>query len=449
MADHEPTPSFVFPKLMRRLSPARRAALVCLENVIGNGCDAQAVLNSIPDRLRLSAVDRSLCTELTYGYCRLEGRLLALTGFFLKKPKQLPPLVRRILALAALELTTLDRIPEYASVNWAVDAVRAGFGSGLAGLVNAVLRNVCRLGPDASRPEFFAKNLKDRMRFLGAWYSQPSWIIEHFLKTYSEERALAFLETFVATPSAGLRVNMSRPGAKRLLEALSLTCTARLGAALAFAPRDVPESVDGEALEALLAEGRISRQGFGAQEAMFRLMEAGFSGPVWDACCGRGGKSCMLLEQGAAVPFASDLNARRLAGFRMELERLRLPAPFLFRADAALPPLRMTPQAVLADIPCSGLGTLARRPDIKYHRSASDLARLAGLQARIAGGLTAALRPGGKLAWLTCTVNPGENELAVRAMLAHSALKLDYEFATPPDSPGAEFFYAALLRKSR
>lgn len=439
--------SFAFPKWLRRLSPARRGAFLCLADVIDKGRDAQAVLNAVPALLGLNAVDRSLCTELVYGYCRLEGRLSGLAGFFLKKPEALPLPVRRILALAALELTTLDRIPDYASVSWAVDATRAGFGAGLAGLVNAVLRNICRLGSAASDPAFFAGKLKDRTRFLSVWHSQPVWIIEHFLEKYPEERALARLETFTATPSAGLRVNMSRPGAELLAEAFSSASEARLGAALAFAPRNMPEAVNGESLETLLADGRISRQGFGAQETLHRLLEAGLSGPVWDACCGRGGKSCMLLERGVAVTLASDPNARRLSGFRKELERLKLPGPGLFLGDASMPSPRRAPDVILADVPCSGLGTLARRPDIKYHRSPADIERLVELQERIADALTGMLRPGGRLAWLTCTLNPAENESRTRAVLAKSGLELDYEFETPSDSPGSEFFYAALLRK--
>lgn len=437
----------VVPKWMRCLSPARRGAFLCLADVIDKGHDAQAALNAIPKLLGLSVADHALCTELVYSYCRLEGRLAGLTGFFLKKPEGLPAPVRRILVLAALELTMLDRVPDYASVNWAVEATRAGFGAGLAGLVNAVLRNICRLGATASDPAFFASKLKDRKQFLRVWYSQPIWIIDHFLEKYSEEQALAFLETFIATPSAGLRVNMSKADWALLAESLEQVSIARCGAAFAFTPRNVPECVCGKSLETLLADGRLSRQGFGAQEILFQLRGAGLSGPVWDACCGRGGKSCMLLEQGVAVPLASDPNARRLLGFKAELARLSLPVPFLFRSDAGAPPLRIVPEVILADVPCSGLGTLARRPDIKYHRSPADLVQLVDIQSRIAGALTTMLRPGGKLAWLTCTLNPMENELASRSMLLDSSLELDYEFTTPLNSPGAEYFYAALLRK--
>lgn len=432
---------------MRRLSPARRGALLCLSEVIDKGREAQAALNAIPGLLGLNATDRSLCTELVYGYCRLEGRLAGLVGFFLKKPEDLPLSIRRLITLAALELTTLTRIPDYASVNWAVDATRAGFGASLAGLVNAVLRNICRLGPDATTPAFFAEKLKARNQFLSVWYSQPTWIIDHFLKNYPEERALSFLETFTATPAAGLRVNVNRPEAEDLITEFSQAAITRLGPALAFMPRDMPKVVHGEPLETLLADGRISRQGFGAQEALHQLLKAGLSGPVWDACCGRGGKSCMLLERGVPVLLASEPNARRLSGFKKELERLQLPSPLLFRADASMPPLQHAPETILADVPCSGLGTLARRPDIKYHRSLKDLAQLSQLQERIASALARTLGPSGKLAWLTCTLNPDENERQTRAINAASGLELEYEFTTPPDSPGAEFFYAAMLRK--
>lgn len=430
------------------LPPARARALAALEAILDHGIPLQAAL----DRelaTGLDEADRGLLTELVYGFCRMGRRMEGLLGFFCPRPAGLPAPLRRIMTLAALEITILSRIPAYASVNWAAGAARARFGARLAGVANGALRAVARLGEEAARPDFYRDRLPDETRFLEVWHGKPAWLIRRLFATLPRDEALAWLETFNRTPTAGFRINAARPEAGALLEELEKTAVARAGFALAFAPSGVPASARGTPIEMLLAQGRLSRQGFGAQEALEWAIRAGLGreAPIWDACAGRGGKSALLMERGLEVALASDVHAARLGGLRREMERLGLPCPPLALADAARPACRLPACDILIDAPCSGLGTLARRPDIAFHRTEADLAALEALQARIGASLASRLAPGRRLVWMTCTISRAENGDQARALAKNHGLALEGEFSTPPDSPGNEYFYAAMLRR--
>ncbi|MEG6551588.1 transcription antitermination factor NusB, partial [Desulfocurvibacter africanus] len=164
-----------------RIPPARRAALEAVSKSLNTSTDVQAALDTQITARRLAPRDIGLATELTYGYLRLKGRLDALLDHFLRAPGKLPARVRLILGLAAYELSYLDRVPAYASVNWAVDAVKADFGQGLSKMANGVLRSVERLGADALNPDFFRQGSRDETGFLSRYYSCPRWIVELWL----------------------------------------------------------------------------------------------------------------------------------------------------------------------------------------------------------------------------------------------------------------------------
>jgi 16S rRNA (cytosine967-C5)-methyltransferase len=206
----------------------------------------------------------------------------------------------------------------------------------------------------------------------------------------------------------------------------------------------------GTRLESFLdsqALGALSRGSFAARRALLALEPASWAarwpGPVWDACSGRGGKARVLRELGLDVR-ASDPHRGRIRALRAELptvpatvaDALEGPPEELF-ADQA-------PAVVLLDAPCSGLGVLSRRPDIKWHRAPGDVADLAALQGRL---LDAAARPETRaIAYITCTLAPRENEEAVRRFLeAHADFSEAVRFATPPTSPLGEYFFASLL----
>ena len=161
-----------------------------------------------------------------------------------------------------------------------------------------------------------------------------------------------------------------------------------------------------------------------------------------------GAKACFWPTTGVAPILASDPSRARLSGLAAELRRLAITTvlPVHARADLAAPLAAPVP-TILVDAPCSGLGVLSRRPDAKLKRGPADLQRLAEVQKRILDNAVANLRPGGALAYVTCTLNPAENEDQVRRLLSRTpSLRIEQEYQTPPAGNLGEFFYAALLR---
>lgn len=422
----------------KSLPVARAAALRALYLSLWRAQDVQAALDGVLRELRPDPRDAALATELTYGYLRLRGRVECVLSRFLDRPGDLPEKLRLGLGLAAYELIHLDKVPAYASVSWAVDWAKGEEKGRFAGLFNAVLRRVATVAQDAREPDFYRADADD-IEFLCRWHSCPEWIVRLWLAAYGRERALAYLQAQAAAPALGLLVAPGHKGRDlcRVLAADSERL-ASSGRAFAF-PANTPLDLDAEALRL------VSRQSFAAREALSVLAPGSWPDPVWDACAGRGNKTRHLDEFGKIV-WASDTHHGRLKALRRDL-----PEVPCFRARADLPaPLARQPGSILLDLPCSGLGVLSRRPDIKWKRTPKDLRNLIRLQSAILDASWESLRPGGTLAVITCTLNPDENELLVQAFLKRTPdAALLRTWTTPHDTPLGEFFYSARLEKRR
>ena len=434
------------------IPPARRLALDALADCLDRGEDAQAALDAALARQNPAPDprDAALATGLVYGYLRLKLRLDHLLSTLLRNPDKLPGPMLRILGLAAFELLHLDKVPDYATLDWAVEAVKAKSGQSLARVANGVLRSVQRLGADAANPDYYRTRKTTEPQFLSRFYAAPAWIVDLWLAAYGPETTHTLLAASLAPAPLGLRFHLDKPGAQAAYDRLAASpdCLAALPPGLALAPGADILQQGGFALE---TSAFAARQSLAGQEAMHRLGAAAWPRPVWDACCGRGGKSALLLALGSGPVLMSDPNLPRRRGLRQDFARLRLPAAACCaRADAPAPLARPVP-AILLDAPCSGLGVLSRRPDIKHKRLPGGLRGLASLQSRILDHAAAALAPGGTLVYLTCTLNPTENEQQVDALLARAAratLKLEQTWTTPPDSPLREFFFGALFTRT-
>lgn len=426
--------------------PARTVALACLTAVFGEGRDVQEVLDHAFEKNRLEPRDRNLATELCYGYLRLKARIDFVLGRFLTAPEKLPAELLRTLGVACYELFYLDRVPAYATVDWAVSQTRASYGQALGKLANAVLRKVDQEKDAACDLNYYRNKGDADVTVLARYYSCPEWIVSLWLTSYGPEKTQCYLKAAAAPPLLGLRVNLQRPEGAALLERLAAhpECRARLDAGLAF-PQGRLDGVEEE-----VAAGRLSRQSLAAQQALLQLDPDGWRPPVWDACAGRGGKACLLLERGVRPLWASDTYLSRLKGLRSELDRLGLASALVFLAAGDQPlPLKAKPRSVLLDVPCSGLGVLSRRPDAKWRRHPRDLRTLAAAQTRLLRQAFHALAPGGMLAYITCTLNPDENERCVERFLADAgpAARLEEVWSTWTQAHYGEFFWTAKIIK--
>ena len=435
--------------------PARRLALAVLARVLPGddpgknpGQDVQAALDTALAAADIDPRDRGLATELVYGYLRLCGRIDWILSRFLKNPAAVPLPVRRILGLAVYEILYCSRVPVYASVDWAVSAVRRAAGKGLSGMANAVLRRVAGSVHAFDDPGFYCPDRCNETQYLSRYFSCPEWIVSLWLHAFGPGDARLFLEGQVEPAPLGLRINRAKPGAQALFDALAALPGVRLAS---FPTVAVPAGSDlaaaGIHLGEALAEGRLSRQSAAAQQILYSLGLDDWPDPIFDACAGRGGKTLLLAEAGKRV-MAGDMHATKLASLAVESVRLGLPAIPAFRASATRMPLKTPPATILLDAPCSGLGVLSRRPDAKWRRRPEDVAGLTRLQGAMLEAAYAAVAPGGRIVYVTCTVNPAENEKAVdRLGNRHRELILETEIPASPDPVLGEVFYGAVLRK--
>lgn len=428
----------------------------------------------------LSSRDAALATEIVYGALRNEARLFAALTPFLNKPEGLPPRLRIILSMAAFELTALDGVPARATLDQAVSLARKQFGKGLAGLTNAVLRNVCRAAAFVPSQNALPKSggrHADQDADIALSGSLPLWLAKLWREQYGRETAQRLSLLSALRPRPALRLNAARD--EKSLNELRMVL-AEAGAKFFSAwgcflpPADASRGKDlcipGERPEqpgtsrskdlmTVAAEanrsGLASRQGFASQRLTLRAAEKMrmMSGPFWDACCGRGGKSCALREAGVAPLLCSDPSERRLTFLRAEAERLRLDGmePLKGEAQQVAASRPHSFAAILLDAPCSGTGTLARNPELRLRLTPEKLDAAVRLQRELLDAAWTALRPGGLLVYATCAVNRNENEEQVKAFLARTgdARLEEQELALPgdPEEEGQDILFHAFLRK--
>ena len=485
----------------------RAAALTVLSQVLDGRADSQAALDEALHSPLLTPTDKRLCTELVYGVLR---RYIALEDFangFLSKPDKLPAEMRLALLQALYEMACL-RIPHHASVGWTVTHIRNRFGQGLSRVANGALRSMQRSLDEFGNPRRVLRDANAAEDALARLFAMPAWVVALWLRYYGLEATHALLEAAQGPAPSGLRLNRARPGweqAKAVLVALyqpeqikestnqraagteisdewartrhnafepgETTATEKndLGAVL-LKPPAAPEEklfLTGACglgfpgplpwqTRDLFQEGKASRQSAASYEALEAFDPSSWQLPIWDCCAGRGGKTLALLEQGIAVHLASDPSEHRLNALAEEYARLKLTAPScpeilpLSVEDSAarLAEQSRTFGTILIDAPCSGLGTLSRRPEIRFRRKPNDLDKLADTQKRILAMAWERLEPGGSIVYLTCTLNPAENEGQVADFLQHHEnAEFLREFRTDFSSPLREFFYGAQIRK--
>ena len=424
--------------------PAREIALQVLERS-GLGTPVQTLLDMKLTSSASSRQEAALATELVYGYLRSEIRISWLLNRFLKAPDKTPPAMRIILGLATYELLYLDRIPAHASVNAAVNAVRARFGQGLARVANGVLRSLARHADaeDMHASTYYERNISNFLQRLSIQYSLPTWILELWIKAYGRQRAEAYALASARVPWPCIRVNTARNGWEELRSQFAREGEAFALSGVRFAPGHHPAF-----LHSCLVQGQLSLQGAGSQLVLQALDVQTWEGPVWDACAGRGGKTLTLAELGVPVLAATDVYFPRLRGLLADAARLQIAPPPVFCSSATAPAIGVSPRTILLDVPCSGLGTLSRHPDLRTLRTQEQVNELVSLQKVILDTTWGLLPSGGHIVYITCTVNPEENERQIaRFLAAHPEASLDRQWESTPDSFGSDLMYGAIVGK--
>lgn len=406
--------------------------------------------------------DRALLTELVYGTLRWRGRIDARLISHIRRPlAETNPFVRNLLRMTLYQLIFLDKIPNYAAVNEAVDIAKNCGGARAAGFVNGMLRNFLR-----SKDEPAASRRSGEP--MAAEYSHPEWLVRQWFDYFGPEAARALMLANNERAPLVLRVNTRKNDRKSFLALLQNN-----GVAAVATPWS-PEGVwvkSGSAVDQLpgFQEGLFQVQGE-ASQLVSHLLAPQAGERVLDACAAPGGKATHLAtlmnDVGAVV--ATDASARGIERIRQNSARLGLTSVRALRADAScdLPgAIRGAFDRILVDAPCSGLGTLRSHPEIKWHRNPSDVQRLSGLQKKIASRVAAYLKPGGVLVYATCTITRQENEEVVEGFLdTHKEFELQDAagylpeqaasmaqrgyFVTLPHLHNSDGFFAARMRKA-
>lgn len=367
------------------------------------------VLDGMLKKHALSSADRAFASAMFYQVLEHRNTLDFILNQFLKKPvEKLDAPVRAILRSGLVQMRYLHT-PASAAVNEAVKLTRAFKKSSASGMVNAVLR---RAGSyDLSQAKF--KNETERLSVLGS--VSPS-VAAHFLRWYPED-AEAILTAVDTARETAIRVNTLRTTAdaleKRLLaEGVKSVEQCRIPNCLLVqfsgSPADVPS----------FQEGLFHVQGRTSQLAALAL-QAQPGDTIVDLCAAPGGKSLTIAQQmqdqGSLT--SCDVSESRVSLLQKTLERGGLTCAKAIRNNAAVyNPAFAQADRILADVPCSGLGILRKKPDIRY-KDISGLAELVALQKEILEQAAVCLRVGGRLVYSTCTLNPEENEKQIEAFL--------------------------------
>lgn len=447
------------------VSGARQGALEILHQLFRHPEDSTplpVMLTRHVQSASLDGRDAALLSELVYGVLRLYAALDAALAGFLKKPEALSFQLRMLLRLGAYEILFMDGIPARATVNELVNLARRRFGQGLGGLVNGVLRSVDRASESlrtAVRDRETALTLASlNAESMAVAVSLPLWLTSMWVEQYGAAEACRLAENTLAHPAPCWRANRAKAWGDVLVQRWlekGYVPVGEDGFSAEGLDRNRPEAArQQEALASFEKQGNLTRQGASSQLVAEYLAswilsdEHLAAAPLWDACCGRGGKTTALLEKGVHVELASEPAAFRLEELKASLLRLGLPWPQL-RCVTAQQVEESFP-LILLDVPCSGTGTLARNAELRLRLSPERLAEAVRLQAEILEHAWERLLPGGALFYVTCALNREENEEQISRFLERrgESCRVVEQRRFLPVFPGQDALFLAILRKS-
>jgi 16S rRNA (cytosine967-C5)-methyltransferase len=396
------------------ISPARKIAYEVLRRVEAEGAYASDVLHAELSA-RVKGEDAGLATELVMGVLRWRRLLDFLLERHLKKPvARLDLPVALALRIGLYQLRFLQRIPARAAVNESVELVKNARKTSAATLVNAVLR---RAANEAQVPaaQFIPQEAPAAER-LAILHSHPTWMVERWLKRIGDEQTIALLEANNRAPrlSCALHHVARRDEVFAALQRAGLRVERGNILQSAFAVSDGSPT-----RTQAFREGAISIQDEASQTVPL-LLDTQPGDRVLDLCAAPGGKTPPLARAAGArgIVVAADRHAHRLRAMREQFKRLALAGVRLVELDAASAlPFGILFNRILVDAPCSGTGTLARHPEIRWRLQPQQLAEFHSLQAALLSSALQQLAPGGRLVYSTCSVEPEENEQVVEEAL--------------------------------
>jgi len=407
-----PTTLLKSPRAAEPITSAREAAFAVLYRAEAAGAFVSVLLFHTLERSALGASDRALATAITLGVLRHRERVdHALRGVLTTPLEDLPVAIRTILRMGAYQILEMDRIPSSAATSEAVALARRHGHRGTARLVNAVLRRLASEGPPAPPDP-----VRDPIGHASVTLSHPRWLLERWTQTWGLEEAVALAAANLRPGPSVLRANTLKIGRDDLLTALAAR-------GLRATPGLLPEAVrvEGPLTERLpLIEQGLAVVQDEAAMLVARAVAPAAGSTVIDACAAPGGKTTHLaaLMANRGRLMACDVHPAKLRALAVRAARMGADCVEAHHMDAREIGRRWpgTADAVLVDAPCSGLGTIRRRPELKW-RGMPDFARHAQEQRTLLAGAAGAVRPGGVVVYSVCSLEPEEGPAVVRAFL--------------------------------
>lgn len=358
---------------------------------------------------------------------------------------------RILLRMGAYQIEFMNSVPDYAAINETVKMTRK-LCRGLEGFVNGVLRAYARGGgaklPDPS---------EDAGRFLSLRYSYSEDITEMWLARFGQERTCSLMEAGNAVPDLTIRVNTLKCSPQQLAERLA-------DSTVSLEPVQVPEPYGIPLQGTVFRAGGTGILGTDAfREGWFYVQDAASSAAVaaldprpgdtlLDVCAAPGGKSfaSAMLMEGKGKIFSCDIYEHKMELIRSTAEKLGIDIIEPVHRDARQPNPDFAELAdcVIADVPCSGLGVVRRRPEMKRKTNRADMEKLPALQKDILEAAAVCVRPGGRLMYSTCTISEMENEQITKAFLKqHDEFRVLHEKQFFPDTDFCDGFYFCIMQK--
>lgn len=372
----------------------------------------------------LSREDRAFISHVVKGCVE---RLITIDYIINKFSKittsKMKPVIRNILRMAVYQIVYMEGNADFAACDEAVKlAVRKGFAS-LKGFVNGVLRNISRNKTQIELPA----NEGNGIEYLSVCYSTPEWIVAKWINEFGREQTVRMLQAQFAARPLTIRCNTARITAEELAKRLrqrgiTVSDNMILPEALAISDYDYLEKIP-EFNEGLFFVQDISSM------LVCHAAQPQSNSYVIDLCAAPGGKSMHMAEMLAGTGYveARDVSENKVLKIRENIERLELENVAAIVKDARITDELSIGKAdiVIADLPCSGLGILGKKPDIKYNTTPMDCIELVKLQREILKASADYVKPGGVLIYSTCTVNMEENMDNVRWILDNFSFKPD------------------------
>ncbi len=381
----------------------RFQALIILDKIEHQEGYSNVLLNEFLTRSTLSQKDNQLIVQIVYGVIQQRYRLNYYLEPFIEG-KKIDPWIMTLLRMSIYQMTALDRIPSHAIINEAVKIAKVNGHQGLGNFVNAILRSIQRKGIRST------EEIKDKHQFLSIHYSIEPWIVDYLFQMLGEDKTERVLASLLEKPTVTARINpllTDREEATSQLQEEGFAVTKGH-----LSPYAIRSQSSNPIHSTLFAEGKLTIQ----DEASMLVAPLGqLQGHerVLDACSAPGGKATHIasyLREGRLD--ALDISADKLKKVAEHAERMQLDSMIhIQQADASTFEAEAGQYDVIyVDAPCSGLGLMRRKPEIKYTKTPEDLTALNQIQLAILDNLAPYLKENGILIYSTCTITMEENE---------------------------------------